>query len=171
MFKIISNVLQFFAIYAIVLSSKVRSFTVAPLNNHVLAKCSPSTRTTRMPLHSPPFIKRSRGLSISIHATLDDAADRNADVGEHENDQSETDSINTIEEELERLQHTLASIEALEERNKAQLDSFVDEEDQWNSLEEFERELLESKEEIEERMEKMAEELLQMWMGAKSMEG
>ena len=77
----------------------------------------------------------------------------------------------SLEEELDRLQQTLTSIEALEERNKAQLDSFVDEEDQWNSMEEFERELLQSKDEVVERMEKMAEELMQMWMGAKSMEG
>jgi len=85
------------------------------------------------------------------------------------NDQKEEKS--SIEEEMERLQQTLASIEALEERNKAQLDSFIDEEDQWESMEEFERDLLNSKEEIVERMEKISEELLQMWMGAKSMEG
>jgi hypothetical protein len=76
-----------------------------------------------------------------------------------------------IEDELERLQQTFSSIEALEERNKAQIESFVDEEDQWNSLEEFERQLLSSKTQVVEQMEKIAEELLQMWMGAKSMEG
>jgi len=78
---------------------------------------------------------------------------------------------NAIEEELNHMQNTLSAIEALEERNKAQLDSFVDEEDQWDSLEEYERELLQSKEAIVQRMDQMAEELLQMWMGAKSMDG
>ena len=76
-----------------------------------------------------------------------------------------------VEEEMERLQQLMMLIEALEERNKAQLDSFIDKEDQWNSLEEFERELLESKESIVAQMEKLTEELLQLWMGAKSMDG
>lgn len=78
---------------------------------------------------------------------------------------------NGVEEELEMLQQKLNLIEALEERNKAQLDSFVDEEDQWDSLEDYEKELLESKAEVLERMETITEELLQLWMGAKSMEG
>lgn len=78
---------------------------------------------------------------------------------------------NGLEDELERLQSTMASIEALEERNKAQLESFVDEEDQWESLEDFERELLESKPRVVKEMEQIAEELMQLWMGAKSMEG
>jgi hypothetical protein len=69
------------------------------------------------------------------------------------------------------MQNTLSTIEAIEERNKAQLDSFVDEEDQWDSLEEYERELLQSKEAVVQRMDTMAEELLQMWLGTKSIEG
>jgi hypothetical protein len=56
---------------------------------------------------------------------------------------------------LEDLQAQLSYIEALEERNKAQLDSFVDEQDQWNSLEPFEQELLRSKESILEQMESL----------------
>jgi hypothetical protein len=39
-------------------------------------------------------------------------------------------------------------IEALEERNKAQLESFVNEQEQWESLEQWERELLLQKEAI-----------------------
>ena len=76
-----------------------------------------------------------------------------------------------IELELERLQQNLALIEALEERNRAQLDSFIDEEDQWNSLEDDERELLESKDSTIEHLDKLTEELLRLWMGAKSMDG
>lgn len=76
-----------------------------------------------------------------------------------------------IEEELERLQNQLSLIEALEERNKAQLDSFIDKEDQWNSLEEYEKELLNSKEKVVERMDLLAEQMIMLWMGQKSQEG
>jgi hypothetical protein len=82
-----------------------------------------------------------------------------------------SDGGSCIENELERLQYQLSLIEALEERNKAQLDSFVDAEDQWESLEEEERSLLRSKEEVVDKMDKLASELVQMWMGGKSMEG
>jgi hypothetical protein len=87
------------------------------------------------------------------------------------NSQEDDQPTNPIEEELDRMQNTLSTIEAIEERNKAQLDSFVDEEDQWDSLEEYERELLQSKEAVVQRMDTMAEELLQMWLGTKSIEG
>jgi len=87
------------------------------------------------------------------------------------NSQEDDQPTNPIEEELNHMQNTLSTIEAIEERNKAQLDSFVDEEDQWDSLEEYERELLQSKEAVVQRMDTMAEELLQMWLGAKSIEG
>lgn len=76
-----------------------------------------------------------------------------------------------IEEELENLQQQLALIEALEQRNEAQLDSFVDEQDQWESLEPEEQDLLRSKDEIVERMDQITTELLQLWMGAKSQDG
>ena len=72
---------------------------------------------------------------------------------------------------MEQLQQQLTYIEALEERNKAQLDSFVDVQDQWDSMEEEERRLLRSKADIERRLEQMTSELVNMWMGGKSMEG
>ncbi len=59
---------------------------------------------------------------------------------------------------IESLQQKLTYIQALEERNKAQLDSFVDEEDQWESMEEFERELLSSKEDIEKQLDELMSE-------------
>jgi hypothetical protein len=99
------------------------------------------------------------------------AATSNSNGNGNEANEDEDEPKSVMEEELERLQQTLTSIEALEERNKAQLDSFVDEEDQWNSLEDDEQELLDSKERTAERLEKMTEELLQMWIGAKSMDG
>lgn len=76
-----------------------------------------------------------------------------------------------ITEEIEKLQQQLTYIEALEERNKAQLDSFVDEQDQWDSMEEDERQLLLRKVDIQTRLEQMTSELVSMWMGGKSMEG
>ncbi|GFH57933.1 hypothetical protein CTEN210_14409 [Chaetoceros tenuissimus] len=85
--------------------------------------------------------------------------------------ENESEEVSPIEKELERLQQILTSIEALEERNKAQIDSFIDEQDQWESMDESERQLLESKADVEKQMEKMTEELMQMWMGAKSMDG
>mmetsp|Transcript_29536 Transcript_29536/g.48735 ORF Transcript_29536/g.48735 Transcript_29536/m.48735 type:complete len:170 (-) Transcript_29536:11-520(-) len=76
-----------------------------------------------------------------------------------------------ISNEMENLEHQLALIEALEQRNEAQLESFVDKEDQWKSLEEDERQLLENKLVIQERMEVLVSELVNSWMGQKSMEG
>lgn len=76
-----------------------------------------------------------------------------------------------IEEELEGLQEQMSLIEALEERNKAQLESFLDEEDQWNSLEEYEKNLLNSKDQIMERMDLLAEQMIMLWMGQKSQDG
>ena len=73
--------------------------------------------------------------------------------------------------EIEDLQQKLHYIEALEERNKSQLQSFIDEEDQWNALEEDERELLLSKKDIEKKMEVLVEQMVMLWMGQKSQEG
>lgn len=55
------------------------------------------------------------------------------------------------------LEDTLVWIEALEERNKAQLMSFIDEEDQWESLQDWERELLLSKEKILRQLDELTE--------------
>ena len=85
--------------------------------------------------------------------------------------ESASEPRNAITEEMEQLQQQLTYIEALEERNKAQLDSFVDAQDQWDSMEEEERRLLRSKADIEKRLEQMTSELVNMWMGGKSMEG
>eukprot|EP00804_Cyclotella_cryptica_P006929 CCRYP_007068-RA/>CCRYP_007068-RA protein AED:0.34 eAED:0.34 QI:0/-1/0/1/-1/1/1/0/88 len=83
----------------------------------------------------------------------------------------EPEAFKSIKEEIGFLQHQLTYIEALEERNKAQLDSFVNEQDQWDAMEEDERKLLRSKSDIEERLEHMTSELITLWIGGKSMEG
>lgn len=75
------------------------------------------------------------------------------------------------ENELEQLQNSLSLIEALEERNRAQVDSFIDEQDQWNSLDEEEKLLLGSKVEIEKRIEDIVTGLVGDWIGQKSMDG
>ena len=93
-------------------------------------------------------------------------------ANEADADSVEDDSSSTgIEEELEKLQNQLTLIDALEERNAAQIYSFIDEEDQWNAMEEWERELLSSKEELTQRMEQLTEELVLMFMGEKAKNG
>ena len=74
-------------------------------------------------------------------------------VENNEND-NENESNKTEDNEIliSSLQNTLCSIEALEERNTAQIQSFIDEKDQWESLELYEQELLSSKEEILKRL-------------------
>jgi small-conductance mechanosensitive channel len=106
--------------------------------------------------------------SRSIFSLYLSSSNSNNQQAEEENSDSST---NSVEDELNRLQNILNSIEALESRNEAQLESFVDKEDQWNSMDDAERELLESKQKTLDLLEKMTEELLQMWIGAKSMEG
>jgi hypothetical protein len=71
-----------------------------------------------------------------------------------ENNRNENESNKTEENEIliSSLQNALCSIEALEERNTAQIESFIDEKDQWESLELYEQELLSSKEEILKRL-------------------
>ena len=56
---------------------------------------------------------------------------------------------------VDQLQDKLVYIQALEERNKAQIDSFIDEEHQWESMEEYERELLSSKDDIEKQLKEL----------------
>ncbi len=90
--------------------------------------------------------------------------------GNVDDEQENAENSSSIEEELERLQLTLTTIEALEARNESQLESFVDEQDQWESMEEEERVLLQSKDKIVQRLDTLTTELMQMWMGAKSRE-
>ena len=133
----------------------VRSFTGNATNRNISVNSQSSS----------PYYKQGQGrlsLLVPQYAHQSDSNEKKAD---------EDDAPSDIEIELESLQNQITSIEALEERNKAQLGSFVDEQDQWDYLEDFERELLSSKDETVKRMEKIAEELLQLWMGAKSMEG
>ena len=86
-------------------------------------------------------------------------------------DSGDFEPTSSIEQELERLNEQLTLIEALEARNEAQLDSFVDKQDQWESMEDQEKDLLQSKDALLQRVELLTEQLVQLWMGQKSMEG
>ena len=115
--------------------------------------------------------------SSRIHTKLSSHPDpHGCDDSEIENRASPTPgetklSVTDLELELESLKNQLVYIQALEERNEAQIDSFIDKQHQWESLEEEERHLLESKDGIVNRMEVLTEELIQLWMGAKSNSG
>eukprot|EP00539_Tryblionella_compressa_P011449 CAMPEP_0178779464 /NCGR_PEP_ID=MMETSP0745-20121128/1539_1 /TAXON_ID=913974 /ORGANISM="Nitzschia punctata, Strain CCMP561" /LENGTH=162 /DNA_ID=CAMNT_0020436657 /DNA_START=5 /DNA_END=493 /DNA_ORIENTATION=+ len=65
-------------------------------------------------------------------------------------------SQNNDMNDLSELQSQLCWIEALEERNAAQMDSFVDEQDQWESMESWEQELLLQKDSILERIHELS---------------
>ena len=98
------------------------------------------------------------------------------DVAKISNDDGDTDDDDDeiplgLANELEDIQYQLSLIEALEERNRAQLDSFVDENDQWESMEEHERQLLLSKETLEQRLEEILSDWVNSWVGRKSLEG
>ena len=94
-----------------------------------------------------------------------------SDVNDSAGSECNEDPSSAITQEIERLQQQLTYIEALEERNRAQIYSFIDEQHQWESMEEDERQLLQSKDDIKDRMEQMTSELVSLWMGGKSKEG
>ena len=112
-----------------------------------------------------------RSMSSPSEPTNDMDGGDDGTSDDQSNETKNTKKKNPIEVELQKLQYQLELIEALEIRNESQLESFVDKQDQWDSLEEEERILLQSKPIIEQRMEKLTEELIQLWMGTKSMDG
>ena len=59
------------------------------------------------------------------------------------------------DERKQELQNQLDWISAIEERNTAQIDSFIDEQDQWDSMEEWERELLTEKQNIQKQFDEL----------------
>jgi hypothetical protein len=82
---------------------------------------------------------------------------------------SQDDTGSPIEQGIkQRLEGQLALIEALEARNEAQLGSFIDQQNQRDSLEEEERQLLQSKDVILLRRIEvlLSQALIQMWMYA-----
>lgn len=102
---------------------------------------------------APPSLTSQRCDMLKKVGELEDAPrpsrDWNADVDDDDDDK---DNAENTAETLESLQNTLSLIEAVEERNTAQLDSFVDKDAQWESLEPYERDLLSSKEEVVKRL-------------------
>lgn len=130
--------------------------------------------TTAQAFHAWMHSKRTRSpfLSIQVRQCRQRDFQTNLQLSVSQNINESGNTANgDIEEELEKLREQLTLIEALEQRNEAQLDSFVDKQDQWESLEKEEQELLRSKDDIVERMDQITTELLQLWMGAKSQDG
>ena len=89
----------------------------------------------------------SSSTSSTSTTLLSSSVENNGNENENESNKTEDNEIL-----ISSLQNTLCSIEALEERNTAQIQSFIDEKDQWESLELYEQELLSSKEEILKRL-------------------
>lgn len=102
---------------------------------------------------SSPLTRRVPSMYVST-ATNDHEINR-GDNDDSDDDGDEPNGDNALA--TMELQNKLVYIEALEERNKAQLGSFLDEEDQWDSLEDFERELLLSKEALQKQLEELNE--------------
>ena len=95
-------------------------------------------------------LNNSFSSSTSTSTTLlSSSVENNGNDNENENESNKTEDNEVL---ISSLQNTLCSIEALEERNTAQIQSFIDEKDQWESLELYEQELLSSKEEILKRL-------------------
>ena len=95
-------------------------------------------------------LNNSFSSSTSTSTTLlSSSVENNGNDNENENESNKTEDNEIL---ISSLQNTLCSIEALEERNTAQMQSFIDEKDQWESLELYEQELLSSKEEILKRL-------------------
>ena len=95
-------------------------------------------------------LNNSFSSSTSTSTTLlSSSVENNGNDNENENESNKTEDNEIL---ISSLQNTLCSIEALEERNTAQIQSFIDEKDQWESLELYEQELLSSKEEILKRL-------------------
>jgi len=74
----------------------------------------------------------------------------------HKKDNNENTSIKSNKEEMETLTERLYLIQAIELRNEAQLGSFIDEQHQWESLEEDERRLLLEKNDLMKRFEEIS---------------
>lgn len=72
---------------------------------------------------------------------------------------SESSGYVDDEKELAILENDLVFVEAIEERNKAQIESFVDEQDQWDSMTEWEQNLLLNKESHIKRIEELKKRL------------
>jgi len=121
-------------------------------NRHGSAPASiygPNPLMVRSPLSSSPMEQPSADLWRSSCFFVSKSSH---DSGKTDNDNDGNGDNDVNDEKIETLQNQLVYIEALEERNKAQLESFVDEEDQWESMEDYEKELISSKENFEEQL-------------------
>ena len=156
-----AGVLAIVALSATVTPIPVDAFGVAPIRCGSGSGLGPLTvRSSSMssPMQPSAYLWRSSCFSVS---KISQEIGSNDGDGDNDNDNDDDDDNDG--ETIETLQNQLVYIEALEERNKAQLDSFVDEEDQWESMEDYEKELMSSKEDLETQL----NELLRLLSEAK----
>jgi preprotein translocase subunit SecF len=113
-------------------------------------KKSPWTSSSSVPIET---IRQS----THLQSVSEDCPDANTGVNKKLDIDMNTDMNTEIDMNIskESLENDMQYIEALEERNKAQIYSFIDEQDQWDSMEESERELLLRKDFILEQLEKL----------------
>jgi hypothetical protein len=104
--------------------------------------------------------RRREGLGGAVGLLLrqceeEDDGDRERRQTPHDEDGGDDDAL-----VLEDLQNQLTWIEAIEERNLAQLESFIDERHQWESLETAEQDLLSRKQSILDSSDDLTKKLL-----------
>ena len=100
------------------------------------------------------FTSYVRPVQISLTSTKFSSA--NKLVGLRDNlSNLDVSSENFNDKTIEELENDLTLIEAIEERNKAQIYSFIDEQDQWDSMDKSEQELLISKELVLRRLKEL----------------
>ncbi|KAL7428004.1 hypothetical protein ACHAXH_003381 [Discostella pseudostelligera] len=104
-------------------------------------------------------LRDERGSLIAVSTGIADALSKLHSIVEDNFDEDDRGGHSST---MGHLQNQLALIEAIEQRNEAQLDSFVDEEDQWQSLEEDEKSLLRSKDSLIQRIDQLANEIAKM---------
>ena len=73
--------------------------------------------------------------------------------------EGENHFVSNLRQELSDLEYLVQVFEALRQRNKAQLGSFIDEAHQWRSMPQFERDILTNSTVVIERIERIEEAL------------
>jgi len=79
----------------------------------------------------------------------------NSSIGENGNKKEDKIDIDKLQREKNELEYEEQIIEAIEQRNRAQIDSFVDALAQWNAQSEEDRQQLMRKKVVEERLEEI----------------
>ena len=119
------------------------------LNNNIIN--NRNNNCYRRPLIQTLYGSSTRLDSDSGSISSSISNDTNTDDDKNNNDNIDSNNDGRKQE----LQNQLDWISAIEERNAAQIDSFIDEQDQWDSMEEWERELLTEKRNIQKQFDEL----------------